>query len=78
MVRCCRLHMACRTGDFGDYVSVKEVAELVIWIAAIERVKRCEEVIALYEGLGLSGTAHDLEHRRMLDDAIAVEAELRK
>jgi len=47
------------------------------WFNAVKMLSKCDQVIREYAEAGISGTLHDLEHRRMREEYARVERDLR-
>lgn len=47
------------------------------WLSAVKEVEVCRRAIKQHAELGISGNEHDLEHRRMLADAMMKAREVR-
>jgi hypothetical protein len=56
---------------------VLKLAKMYALLTAISTVDQCNSVIQQYADLGISGTQHDLDHRRMRDEALALTKALR-
>jgi hypothetical protein len=54
------------------------VAEAMELLRIVQEIDLCDRTIAQYAEAGISGTPHDVEHRRMREDAMKRFEELRR